>query len=48
MGFDEESRDVHRVYWPEKRRVSVERNVKFNFAPDEVIVGDLLLKREQS
>lgn len=28
MGFDSES-DAHRVYWPEKRRVTVERNIKF-------------------
>ena len=48
MGFDEESRDRHRIYWPEKRKVSVERNVKFNFEPDEVIVGDLPLEGEQS
>ena len=46
MGFDEESRDGHRVYWPEKRKVSVERNVKFNFEPDEVVVGDLPLEGE--
>jgi hypothetical protein len=48
MGFDEESRDGHRVYWPEKRRVSVERNVKFNFEPEEVVVGDLPLEGEMN
>ena len=48
MGFDEESRDRHRVYWPEKRKVSIERSVKFNFKPNEVIIGDLLLEGEQS
>ena len=47
MGFDAESRDGHRVYWPEKRKVSVERNVKFNFAPDEVVVGSLPLEGEE-
>ena len=47
MGFDEETMDGHRVYWAEKRRISVERNVKFNFEPDEVIVGDLPLEGEQ-
>ena len=47
MGFDEESRDGHRVYWPEKRKVSVERNIKFNFDSEEVIVGDLPLEGEQ-
>ena len=48
MGFDEESRDGHRVYWPEKRKVSIKRSVKFNFKPDEVIIGDLPLKGVQS
>ena len=47
MGFDEETMDGHRVYWAEKQRISVERNVKFNFEPDEVIVGDLPLEGEQ-
>ena len=47
MGFDEETKDGHRVYWAEKRRISVERNVKFNFEPDEIIVGDLPLEGEQ-
>ena len=46
MGFDEETKDGHRVYWPGKRRVSVERNVKFNFEPEEVIVGSLPLEEE--
>jgi hypothetical protein len=48
MGFDEQTKDGHRVYWPEKRKVSVERNVKFNFETEEVIVGDLPLEGEQS
>ena len=48
MGFDEELRDSHRVYWLEKRKVSIKRSVKFNFKPDEVIIGDLLLEGEQS
>jgi Reverse transcriptase (RNA-dependent DNA polymerase)/GAG-pre-integrase domain len=46
MGFDEETKDGHRIYWPEKRKVSVERNVRFNFEPEEVIVGSLLLEGE--
>ena len=46
MGFDVETKDGHRVYWPEKRAVSVERSVKFNFEPDEVIVGALPLEGE--
>ena len=31
MGFDAETKDSHRVYWPERRMVTVERSVKFNF-----------------
>ena len=37
MGFDTETKDGHRIYWPEKRAVSVERSVKFNFKPEEVV-----------
>ncbi|KAJ3739968.1 hypothetical protein DFH05DRAFT_1406248, partial [Lentinula detonsa] len=37
VGFDEES-CAHRVYWPEKRTVSVERSVSFKFETDKVIV----------
>ena len=48
MGFDEETKDGHRVYWAEKHRISIERKVKFNFEPDEVIVGDLPLEGENS
>lgn len=29
MGFDEES-NVHRVYWPDRRMITVERSVKFD------------------
>ena len=47
MGFDAETRDGHRIYWPEKRKVSVERSVKFNFKPDEVIVESLPLEGEK-
>jgi len=46
MGFDAETRDGHRVYWPERRVVSVERSVKFNFEPKEVVVGTLPLEGE--
>ena len=31
MGFDAETKDRHHIYWPEKRSVTVERSVKFNF-----------------
>ena len=47
MGFDAETKDGHRVYWPERRTVTVERSVKFNFEPDEVVVGALLLEGEE-
>ena len=47
MGFDAETRDGHRVYWAEKRKISVERNVKFNFGQDEVVVGSLPLEGEE-
>jgi hypothetical protein len=30
VGFDTKSTHAHRMYWPEKRAVSVERDVKFN------------------
>ena len=45
MGVDGETGDGHRVYWPEKRTVTVERSVKFNFE-DEVVVGVLPLEGE--
>ena len=37
MGFDPETKDGHRVYWPEKRSVSVERSVRFKFNEEMVI-----------
>jgi hypothetical protein len=37
VGFDPDTKDGHRIYWPEKRSVSVERSVKFNFN-EEVVV----------
>ena len=46
LGFDGDTRDGHRIYWPERRTVSVERNVKFNFEDDEVVVGVLPLEGE--
>src|ERR1700678_4421452 len=45
MGFDEETGDGHRVYWAEKRSITIERSVKFNFK-EEIIVGQLLLEGE--
>ena len=44
MGFDAETKEGHRIYWPEKRMVTVERNVKFNFEPEEVVVEVLPLE----
>ena len=29
VGFDRDSTHAHRIYWPDKQRVSVERNIKF-------------------
>ena len=46
MGRDEETGDGHRIYWPERRVITVERSVKFNFE-DEVIVGTLPLEGEE-
>jgi hypothetical protein len=37
VGFDPNTKDGHRIYWPEKRSISVERSVKFNF-DDEIMV----------
>ena len=45
MGFDSETRDGYRVYWPERRTVTVERSVKFNF-DNEVSVEVLPLEGE--
>ena len=47
MGFDAETKEGDRIYWPEKRTVTVERNVKFNFEPDEIVVEILLLEGER-
>jgi reverse transcriptase-like protein len=47
MGFDAETRDGHRIYWPERRTVTVERSVKFNFEFEEVVVGVLPLEGER-
>jgi len=43
MGFDEESKG-HRIYWVEKRSVTVERSVKF--MPEEVGIGGVPLEGE--
>jgi hypothetical protein len=45
MGVEEETGDGHRVYWPERRMVTVERSIRFTFN-DEVIVGVLPLEGE--
>ena len=46
MGFDAETKDGHRIYWPERRTVTVERSVRFNFEPEEVVVEVLPLEGE--
>ena len=45
MGFDPETKDGHRVFWPEKRSVSVERSVRFKFN-DEMVVRVLPIEGE--
>ena len=47
MGFDPDTKDGHRIYWPEKRSVSIERSVKFNFN-DSIIVRVPPLEGETS
>ena len=47
IGFDEKTGDGHHVYWTEKRSITVERSVKFNFK-EEIVVGQLLLEGENS
>ena len=45
MGFDPDTKDGHRIYWPEKGSISIERSVRFNF-DDEAIVRVLPLEGE--
>ena len=45
VSFDPDTKDGHCIYWPEKRSVSVERSVKFNFN-DETMVKILPLEGE--
>jgi hypothetical protein len=45
LGFDPDTKDGHHIYWPEKRSVSVERSVRFNFG-DDVVVRVLPLEGE--
>ena len=47
MGFDAETKAGHRIYWPERRMISVERSVKFNFETNDVVVGVLPLEGEK-
>ena len=42
MGFDLETKDGHLVFWAEKRSVSVERSVSFNFDEEMVISVSLI------
>ena len=46
MGLDADTKDGHRVYWPERRMVTVERSVKFNFESEDVSIGVLPLEGE--
>ncbi|OSD00477.1 hypothetical protein PYCCODRAFT_1351367, partial [Trametes coccinea BRFM310] len=47
VGFDEET-DAHRIYWPERRAITIERSVKFNVAeaPTDVEVPPLEGEKE--
>ena len=45
MGFDAKTKDRHHIYWLEKRSVTVERSIKFNFE-DEIEIPILLLEKE--
>ena len=45
MGFDPETKEGHRIYWPGRRTISVERSVRFNF-DEEIVVGELPLEGE--
>ena len=45
MGFDAKTKDGHHIYWLEKRSVTMERSVKFNFE-DEIEISILLLEKE--
>jgi hypothetical protein len=45
--FDEETGDGHCIYWADKRSITVERSVKFNFE-EEIVVGQLPLEGENS
>ena len=47
MGFDAKTKERHRIYWLEKRTVTVKQNIKFNFEPDEIVVEMLPLKGER-
>jgi len=40
VGYDDESKG-YRIYWPEKRSVTIEREVRFN--PDKLLIPDDLL-----
>ncbi|KAF8814732.1 hypothetical protein BYT27DRAFT_7062695, partial [Phlegmacium glaucopus] len=47
MGFDVKTKDGHRIYWPERRTVTVERSVRFN-VDDKINVGNLPLEGERA
>ena len=47
MGYDEETKDGHWIYWPERCTISIERSVKFS-VNDEIVVGELPLEGEKA
>ncbi|KAF8811781.1 hypothetical protein BYT27DRAFT_7088740, partial [Phlegmacium glaucopus] len=46
MGLDVETQEGHRIYWPERQIITVERSVKFNFDEDNIVVKILPLEGE--
>ena len=47
VSFDEES-SGHRIYWPERRSVSIERSVKFDDEAEILLPNSALLEGENS
>ncbi|KAF8811869.1 hypothetical protein BYT27DRAFT_7088542, partial [Phlegmacium glaucopus] len=46
MEFDPDTKEGHCIYWPEKRSVTVERSVKFNFEDEEIRIGIIPFEEE--
>jgi hypothetical protein len=48
VGFDPDTKDGNRIYWPEKRSITVERSVKFNFSEEVVMRLSPVVEGENS